>query len=333
MSASHRFSRFGLHEMLLGEGKRVKPATASASSSSRPPPQEVTPMEVEPQSHTVHHTDPRKTYARKHKRMSLRDFFIWQASLPPGSVENSEGPVRPEGDPNWPEHTTEAQEKWDAAQVWVEKNLEEWGEHNAIVFAHMEHYGLHVMLEVDSLAKDDFQPVTTYEEHPKWERQIDMFDKETHYTKHTKTPWWDYEREEYGYEEEKKKNKPLLMIKTRPVEDKFIHRIGRAVTEAEMKWDYHISLAFTNEIHRFDLLDSAKGVELGKKAYNGLRDLLHEKRAVLRGHMEGSTFRVEEIALLKDESDEVGETLGMPNDIIRLHNTGEYCNRSIHVSM
>jgi hypothetical protein len=77
-------------------------------------------MEVEPQSQTVHHTDPRKTYARKHKRMSLRDFFIWQASLPPGSVKNSEGPVRPDGDPNWPEHTTEAQEKWDERQVWVE---------------------------------------------------------------------------------------------------------------------------------------------------------------------------------------------------------------------
>ena len=123
------------------------------------------------------------------------------------------------------------------------------------------------------------------------------------------------------------------MIKTRPVEDKFIHRIGRAVTEKEMKWDYHISLAFTSEIHRFDLLDSAKGVEEGKAAYNRLRDMLHGKRAVLRGHMEGSTFKVEEIVLLKGESDEVGESLGIPDDIIRLHNAGEYCNRPIHVSM
>ena len=157
MSASHRFSRFGLHEMLLGEGKGVKSSKASASAassssaSSRQRPQEATPMEVEPQSQTVHHTDPRKTYAQRIPAKGLEDFLRWQASLTPNRYRNPEGATKPAGDPRWPDHKTEAQKKWEEKQIWVDKNLEEWGDDNTQIFAHMEHHGLHVILEIPSL--------------------------------------------------------------------------------------------------------------------------------------------------------------------------------------
>jgi hypothetical protein len=147
-----------------------------------------------------------------------------------------------------------------------------------------------------------------------------MFDKETSYQFYE----WDAGTGRWAYRREKK---PLLMIKTRPVEGKFIHRIGRAPTDKERDWDYHISLAFSGEIHRFDLLDSAKGVELGKAAYNRLRERFNGKEVRLEGHMHSSTFIVDGIEM------EDGKVIGIPDEVIMLHNTGEYCNRPIHVSM
>ena len=303
MSASHRFSRFGLHEMLLGEGKGVKSSKASASaasssSSSRPRPQEATPMEVEPQPQTAHHADPRKTYAQRIRAKGLEDFLRWQASLPPNRYKNSEGDVKPAGDPRWPDHTTEAQKKWEEKQTWVDKNLEEWGDDNDQIFAHMEHHGLHVTLELPSLDEGEFKPPlypdTTYPD------VANIYGKDETYNVYV----WDHEKHKW---KSVAKPTPLLMIKTRPREGKFIHRIGRPVTDAERNWDYHISMSFTHEIHRFDLHNSEDGVRLGKETYNRLRARFHGKEAVLHGHMESSMFVVDEMLV-------EGDIIPVPDD-------------------
>ena len=321
MSASHRFSRFGLHEMLLGEGKGVKSSKASASaassSSSRPRPQEPTPMEVEPQSETVHHSDERKTYAQRIPAKGLEDFLRWQASLTPNRYQNPEGATKPAADPRWPDHKTEEQKRWEEAQIWVDKNLIEWGDDNAQIFAHMEHHGLHVILEIPSLDEGDFQPLLYPDTH--YTEVANIYGKDETYDVYV----WDHGKHKYVSE---KKATPLLMIKTLPREGKFIHRIGRPVTDEERKWDYHISMSFTHEIHRFDLRNSEDGVRLGKETYNRLRARFNGKEAVLHGHMGGSTFVVDEMLV-------EGETIPVPDEVVMLHNAGRYCNRPIHVSM
>ena len=177
-------------------------------------------MEVEPGA-----LDPRKELAHKYPaKKSLQEFLRWQASLENLNLSNPYGKTRP-GDDN-----PQKQAAWENAENFVDKNLEEWGAIDYEVMAHMEHHGLYVRLELDSLEEKPFAHVINYAKYPKWESEVDMFDKETSYEFHewevdkaTGRGWWAYKREK----------KPLLMIKTRPVEGKFIHRIGRAPTDKE----------------------------------------------------------------------------------------------------
>ena len=79
-------------------------------------------------------------------------------------------------------------------------------------------------------------------------------------------------------------------------------------------------------MHRFDLLNSSKGVEEGKAAYNRLRHAASGKRVHLKGRMQGSAFYISEM--------KVGGTdiFHMP-EFIMLHNAGDYANRPLHLSM
>lgn len=131
-------------------------------------------MEVEPRA-----LDPRKKLAQQYPaKKSLEEFLRWQASLPNLNLSNPHGKTRPGDD------DPQKQADWDNAQNFVDKNLKEWGEIDNEVMAHMEHYGLHVRLELESLEEEPFAPVTSYAGDPKWESEIDMFDKETYYKLH-----------------------------------------------------------------------------------------------------------------------------------------------------
>ena len=171
------------------------------------------------------------------KIMPLDEFFHWQANLP--RYLNPLGPNRPEGE--WSKQLQKKQKDWDWFQEYQDKNLNPDSAEYKKVLAHMEHYGLHVRLDIPSLQSEDYKIYKydvdrTQYTHPDFFITIDPYDKEPSYEYEV----WDNDENKFVTEE---KNKPLLKIKTIPL-DKFIHRIGRDVSDVERTWDYHISLCF-----------------------------------------------------------------------------------------
>ena len=160
----------------------------------------------------------------------------------------------------------------------------------------LETHGLHVILEMDPLPTNDL----FYQKKPKY---------------------WD----DTAWEE---KDVPLLQIHIRKG-DQFVEYAGREFSREEAPFDYHISLCFTNELHRFDLLRSDNGVQLGKAAYNRLRDTYNGKHVMLKGHMQRTAFYIDPGSNIQGNlPDFLADA-----DFIRLHNAGSYADRDHHISM
>jgi hypothetical protein len=110
---------------------------------------------------------------------------------------------------------------------------------------------------------------------------------------------------------------------------KFVEFSGRQFTREDAPFDYHISLCFTNELHRFDLLHSERGVELGQAAYNRLREKYDGKEVLLKGEIHNYAFNI-----LPGSQIQGGvEDFLIDDDFIMLHNAGAYADRPHHLSM
>jgi hypothetical protein len=155
----------------------------------------------------------------------------------------------------------------------------------------LQTHGLHVVLEIDPLPTNE-----------------SVYEKPTKY--------WEQEGDNWT-----EKDKPLLQIHIKKGSH-FVEYSGREFSKEEAPFDYHISLCFTNELHRFDLYRSENGVELGKAAYTRLRDKYNGREIMLQGHMQKTAFYIDpDSAILNDR------------DLIMLHNAGSYADRTHHISM
>jgi len=160
----------------------------------------------------------------------------------------------------------------------------------------LETHGLHVTFHIDPLPTD-----------------------QNAYGKASK--YWD----EAEYAE---KDAPLLQIRITKGSH-FVEYSGREYSDDEITFDYHISLCFTNELHRFDLLDSNRGVELGKAAYNKLRETYNGKEVMLNGHIQKTAFYIDPGSKIQDSLPDFITNA----DFIMLHNAGAYADRPHHLSM
>ena len=133
---------------------------------------------------------------------------------------------------------------------------------------------------------------------------------------------------EYWDEQGEQHTAPLLQIHIEKG-SKFVELAGREFSKEEAPFDYHISLCFTNELHRFDLLHSDNGVKLGKEAYNRLRESYNGKEAILNGHVHNFNFDIEPGSVIQGNLPDFYDN----KDFIMLHNAGSYANRADHVSM
>ena len=254
------------------------------------------------------------------RMMPLHEFFQWQSSLPGNAYTNPMGPVAP------PEGTR-AHEDWKGHQNWVDRNLDPDSDIYKTVIAHTEHHGLHCRLEIPALDSEEYK-VLYYQEidvevypEDEYKRTVDVFEGKK------RKVWgqrWNNDKNKWDWIEI---DRPLLMIKTRPLQH-FIHRIGRRVQQSDVDWDYHISLCFTNELHRFDLRNDDNGVRLGKATYNRLREQFNGKECILKGHQQKDMFVVDKITMLPNNVD-----INMPEEAVMLHNAGSYADREYHVSM
>ena len=110
----------------------------------------------------------------------------------------------------------------------------------------------------------------------------------------------------------------LLMIRTR------FRRGALTFTDRRRRRDvtpYHISLCFTNEIHRFNLFDQSDGIERGKAVYNRLRDRYDGQRVHIPGKMEGGMFEIK------------GRGIANDPELQAMHACGKYHDSSVHISM
>jgi hypothetical protein len=160
----------------------------------------------------------------------------------------------------------------------------------------LHRHGLDVVIHVDPLPD-----------------KLELFDKyDTHY-------------DDEGIE----KKKPLLQIRLTPG-PLFIEIVGRLWTDEEKKEqvDYHLSLCFTSDLHRFNLLDSEDGVRKGKAAYEDLRKY-DGKAARLAGWVHNTNFDI--LKGMRVEGDLPDMLESAP--FIMLHNAGIYAQRDHHISM
>jgi hypothetical protein len=135
----------------------------------------------------------------------------------------------------------------------------------------------------------------------------------------TPVGWWvnDENHAEGGYWYEK--SPVLLMIRTR------FRRGALTFTDRRRRRDetpYHISLCFTNEIHRFNLFDQSDGIERGKAIYNRLRARYDGQRVHIPGKMHSGAFELKGRGGLASDP-----------ELQAMHACGKYHDRSVHVSM
>ena len=110
----------------------------------------------------------------------------------------------------------------------------------------------------------------------------------------------------------------LLMIKTRFRRDALTFTDRR---RRHGETPYHISLCFTNEIHRFNLFNQIEGIETGKAVYNRLRARYNGQRVHIPGTIEGGMFEIK------------GRGIANDPELQAMHACGKYHDRSVHVSM
>jgi hypothetical protein len=110
----------------------------------------------------------------------------------------------------------------------------------------------------------------------------------------------------------------LLQIRTRLAQDavRFSDRPRR-----HGETPYHISLCFTNELHRFNLFDESDGIIKGKAMYNRLRDRYNGQHVHLPGKMQGGAFELK------------GRGIANDVEVQAVHACGAYHDRSLHISM
>ena len=127
------------------------------------------------------------------------------------------------------------------------------------------------------------------------------------------------------------KPKPLLMIKLNPTLGT-VELSNRKTKPSDV--DYHISLAFTNEIYRLNVKDMQDGIEQGKQAYMDLHRALHNKPVLLLGKAgQKFYFDITHAYILNDTGTDVVDILKEFKQIEWLHNCGRYHDRPIHISM
>ena len=127
------------------------------------------------------------------------------------------------------------------------------------------------------------------------------------------------------------KPKPLLMIKLNPTMGT-VELSNRVTKPSDV--DYHISLAFTNEIYRFNVMDMQDGIEQGKRAYRQLQQAFQNKPVLLLGKA-GQKFYydINHAYILNNAGTDVINILEVFPEIEWLHNCGRYHDRPIHISM
>jgi hypothetical protein len=94
--------------------------------------------------------------------------------------------------------------------------------------------------------------------------------------------------------------------------------------------DYHISLCFTNELHRFNLYDRHQGVQRGKAAYQTLRNRYNGRLAVLRGRVRRTSFELNGRTHVHQLT---VNNIVRDDDVWALHDCGSYHDRPLHVSL
>ena len=123
------------------------------------------------------------------------------------------------------------------------------------------------------------------------------------------------------------KNGELLQIYTEPnPKDEFFEMAFKKVDGAN---PYHLSLCYTNELHRFNLFNFSDGVRRGKEVYQRIINKFDGKEAFLRGYMTNSSaFNVQYI-IMPDMIVNIDEE----EDMNAMHKAGEYQGRDWHISM
>ena len=138
-----------------------------------------------------------------------------------------------------------------------------------------------------------------------------------------------YDDKRQNYKDDKPK--PLLRIKLNPTMGT-VELSNRVTKPSDV--DYHISLAFTNEIYRFNVMDMQDGIEQGKRAYRELQRSLQNKPVLLLGKA-GQKFYydIHHAYILNNRGTDVIDILEVFPEIEGLHNCGRYHDRPIHISM
>ena len=86
-------------------------------------------------------------------------------------------------------------------------------------------------------------------------------------------------------------NATFLQIRLEPDEEFFLP-IGRTKNYRPDSGEYHISLCYTSDLHRFNLYDFTNGLAQGKAAYDRIRERYDGKVAHLRGTIRTGSLRI-----------------------------------------
>jgi hypothetical protein len=85
----------------------------------------------------------------------------------------------------------------------------------------------------------------------------------------------------------------FLQIRVEPVEEYFLP-LARSGSYMPDSGEYHISLCYTSDLHRFNLYDFTDGLVKGKQAYDRVRQRYDGKLAHLRGKIRTGSVKLEE---------------------------------------
>ena len=98
------------------------------------------------------------------------------------------------------------------------------------------------------------------------------------------------------------------------------------------KWEiqtHHISLCYTNELHRFNLFNFSDGVRRGKEVYQRIINKFDGKEAFIRGYMTNSSAFNFQYIIMPD----MGVNIDEEEDMNAMHKAGKSQDCDWHRSM
>ena len=145
-------------------------------------------------------------------------------------------------------------------------------------------------------------------------------------------PIWNDGQQAAAFDPTYDDNKVFLQIRCVPIGTHFLPLAKTAQYRPDNP--YHISLCYTNELHRFNLYDFMRGLKKGKDVYEKVRDRYNGKIAHLRGKIRTGSVAIDANTVVFEENGKKTRLkLHADKDALALLAAGTYSRDVMHMTL